>query len=99
TRSKRAWSSDVCSSDLATGTTFSIDGWAMEERVGAISTWNVTARVEPHEVANVIAAIGEHNATFLSHAHPNFERFNALMDKYNKIGRAACREGVKSHGV
>ena len=67
----------------ATGTTFSIDGWEMEERVDVISTWNVTARVEPHEVANVIAAIGEHNATFLSHAHPNFERFNALMDKYN----------------
>ena len=66
----------------ATESFFSIDGWEMEERVDDISTWNVTARVQLDEVAHVVAAIGEHNATFLSHAHPDFERFNALMNKY-----------------
>src|SRR5699024_12223749 len=87
TRSKRDWSSDVCSSDLTLT--------AMAKTKGE-ARWGFEATI----VAGVIADQGPHRQPHLIHAmsmdrpghNPAVRALEAIRHLMGEIGRASCRE-------
>src|SRR5207249_5841990 len=94
TRSKRDWSSDVCSSDL-------VSCPLRHRRVEAVATLFDSRKMKSggirdrlKEVGIIQIIIGSGNCRML----PNRQSGNRLREGV-KIGRASCRERVEMQGV
>src|SRR5699024_11347549 len=98
TRSKRDWSSDVCSSDLEEDI-YTVSSYASSQpkvKLGAVTGEQYRMKdllyslmLESHNDAAVIIAEGVAGSV---------EAFAALMNQKAQIGRAACRETGERRG-
>src|SRR5699024_11328668 len=94
TRSKRDWSSDVCSSDL-----FERSGSALQSYLGARATIEALSHsfqnllADKKRQAPQILFVGNHmSSTYIQ------DLFDVLENKdVSKIGRASCRERDKKY--
>src|SRR5699024_11864022 len=93
TRSKRDWSSDVCSSDLKANGTVVVHGYTNDQELG-YEFWDTTFD-QPMISETDKEAIVKRKPQTDFQTVKQYEEYQATMHDKEKIGRASCRERVK----